>query len=123
MGDLTLNFSRSEFSCKGEHCCGHSAPINMRLVVALQTLRTTLGVPLHVNSGFRCRTHDEEVSGFKKDSQHSLGTAADVQLPSGLTIGYLLTIARSIDAFRGIGIGTTYLHLDVREGDRVEWVY
>jgi len=59
MGDLTRNFSRSEFACP---CCGR-ADVDMRLVEALQELRDLAGVPVRVNSGFRCAKHNREVGG------------------------------------------------------------
>ena len=35
MGDLSKNFNRSEFACKGKNCCGHSAAVHPDLVDAL----------------------------------------------------------------------------------------
>ena len=39
MGDLSKNFNRSEFACKGTNCCGHSAAVHPELIDALQALR------------------------------------------------------------------------------------
>ena len=54
MGDLSKNFNRSEFACKGKNCCGHSAAVHPDLVDALQALRDRIGKPLSITSGFRC---------------------------------------------------------------------
>ncbi len=63
MGDLSKNFNRSEFACKGTNCCGHSAPVQPELVSALQALRDQLNLPLSITSGFRCNRHNESVGG------------------------------------------------------------
>lgn len=121
MGDLTKNFNRAEFACKGANCCGHSAPVSVRLVNALQTLRDKLGVPLTINSGFRCVKHNAAVGG-KPNSQHLYGTAADVACPKGYTPKLLAQTAEELCLFDGIGIyhNKNFVHLDVR-GVKARW--
>ncbi len=68
MGDLTKHFSRYEFECP---CCG-AAPVGPTLVNALEQLRLRLGRPILINSGYRCRNHNEKVGGGH-NSQHLLG--------------------------------------------------
>ncbi len=123
MGDLTRNFSRHEFACKGKQCCGHSAPVLPELALGLQELRDRAGVPLVISSGFRCRTHNKAVSGTL-ESQHCLGTAADVVCPEGFTPKRLAQLAESIPAFRDGGIGVYpeegFVHVDVR-GTKARW--
>ena len=107
MGDLTKNFSKQEFECHGEDCCGHSAPIARNLLIGLQLLRDKVG-PITVSSGFRCNTHNaREGIGGAKNSQHILGTAADVSA-EGYTPKELAAIAATIPFFKNGGIGTTY---------------
>lgn len=72
MGDLSKNFNRSEFACKGTNCCGHSAAVHPDLVDALQTLRDRIGKPLSITSGFRCNRHNKAVGGAEQ-SFHTLG--------------------------------------------------
>ena len=125
MGDLTPNFDRFEFACKGKNCCGHSAPISMVLVRALQQLRddlcTLLGhdVLIYIHSGFRCLTHNREV-GSSDDSQHPLGTAVDCHTDEILP-EELAALAEGIPEFHGIGIYPWGCHFDVREGGPVTW--
>ncbi len=123
MGDLTRNFNRHEFACKGKQCCGHSAPVMPELALSLQELRGRAGVPLVISSGFRCRTHNKAVSGTL-DSQHCLGTAADVVCPEDLTPKRLAQLAESISAFRDGGIGVYpeegFVHVDAR-GTKARW--
>lgn len=60
MGDLTKNFSRSEFACR----CGCGLDdIHPETVEALQKMRDRLGAAIHVNSGCRCSTHNRAVGG------------------------------------------------------------
>ena len=63
MAQDTKNFKVSEFTCK---CgCGHN-PIDQRVIDMAQTIRDALGVPVRVNSGCRCETHNTRVGGAKK---------------------------------------------------------
>jgi len=141
MGDLTANFDRYEFRCRGFHCCGHSAPIALEFVYGLQALRNLLcaelGIQVHiyVTSGFRCRTHDlEEARGrgatpeqlAARNSQHCLGTAADVIAPAAGP-DLLAALAERIPPFARGGIGRytgsrhDMVHLDVRTDGPVRW--
>ena len=122
MGDLSRNFSRSEFACKGTNCCGHSAPIQPELISALQALRDQLNLPLSITSCFRCNRHNESVGGATR-SFHTLGMAADVACPDGLTAEDLAQAAEAIAAFQqgGIGIYPSWVHLDVRTTGKARW--
>lgn len=124
MGDLTRNFSRAEFACRGSQCCGHSAPVSITLVWALQELREALGQPLAVSSGFRCLTHNRSL-GSRDSSQHPLGSAADVTPPEGVSVYWLAALAERIEAFKHGGIGVYpragFVHLDVRRGGPARW--
>lgn len=122
MGDLSKNFSRSEFACKGTNCCGHSAPVHPELISALQALRDQLNLPLSITSGFRCNRHNEFVGGAAR-SFHTLGMAADVACPEGMTAEDLAQAVEAIPAFQqgGIGIYPSWVHLDVRTTGKARW--
>ena len=122
MGDLSKNFSRSEFACKGTNCCGHSAPVHPELISALQDLRDQLNLPLSITSGFRCNRHNESVGGATQ-SFHTLGMAADVTCPDGVTAEDLAQAAETIPSFQqgGIGIYPSWVHLDVRTAGKARW--
>lgn len=117
---LSRNFTRDEFACRGINCCGRSAPVDRDLVVALQFLRDKVDAPLHINSGFRCITHNREAES-RDTSQHPLGRAADVRVPNGMTVDEFYEAADSIPAFQGIGQYDWGLHLDVRNGVQTRW--
>jgi uncharacterized protein YcbK (DUF882 family) len=122
MGDLSKDFSRSEFVCKGTDCCDGSAPVHPALVTGLQELRDKVGGPLAISSGFRCRRHNAAIGGAQ-DSQHTLGMAADVRVPEGWTAERLAALAETVAVFRdgGIGIYPTWVHVDVRTTGPARW--
>lgn len=118
MGDLSTNFSRKEFAC---NCgCGFDT-VSEKLVKALQTLRDIVGKPIIITSACRCEKKNKNVGG-KKDSQHLLGTAADIQV-DGMSTLRLATLADTIPAFAkgGVGLYKTFVHVDVRNG-RARWM-
>lgn len=74
-------FKDKEFACK---CCRELPPFARENVEALvrnvlDPVREKLGKPIQVNSGYRCKNHNEEVGGVK-GSQHLVGEAADLRI-------------------------------------------
>lgn len=112
MGDLSANFSQTEFVCR--HC--RRLPqlgIVPALITGLEKLRA-LAYPsgLIIRSGYRCPTHNTVVGGAK-NSQHLYGSAADVDLRAELAD------VKALKVFSGIGwqaVGGRRLirHVDVR---------
>ena len=80
---LTENFNLKEFECP---CC-HTVLLHPLLVLKLQKLRDEWGLPLIINSGYRCEVHNREVGGVIR-SLHKVGQAADVTV---LSTGKMLT--------------------------------
>lgn len=78
MANNTKNFSVQEFAC--HHCGGNN--IQQGVLDTAQALRDELGVPVHVNSGFRCEKHNAAVGGVK-GSNHTKGLAADLSSSAG----------------------------------------
>lgn len=73
-------FTEKEFKCR---CCGELPEEfqgNVRVLVAnvLDQAREKLGMPITVNSGYRCQKHNAEVGGVPR-SQHMVGEAADIR--------------------------------------------
>ena len=77
-------FKEKEFACR---CCGELPPFareNIEALVrnnVLDPVREKLGKPIQVNSGYRCKEHNEAVGGVR-NSQHLAGEAADIA-PAG----------------------------------------
>ena len=72
-------FKEKEFACK---CCGQLPPLareNVKALVreVLDPVREKLGMPIVVNSGYRCEKHNKDVGGVR-NSQHLRGEAADI---------------------------------------------
>lgn len=122
MGDLSKNFSRWEFACKGKNCCGNSAPVDPLLVNALQQLRDKIGRPIDISCGFRCKVHNAEVPGSASDSQHTLAKAADISVEDMLP-SELFAAAEEIPALKNGGMHKyeTFIHVDVRSNGPARW--
>ena len=95
MAQDTQNFKVSEFACK---CCRQNK-INQKVINMAQTIREALGLPVHVNSGYRCEKHNAEVGGVQKKidtktgkkiegsgSFHMYGLAADLSSSAGAKV-------------------------------------
>jgi hypothetical protein len=111
MGDLSEHFSKREFACR---CCGQLV-ISGRLVMALEHLRELVGRPVRVHDGYRCAGHNEQAGGVT-DSEHTRGTAADIDIP-GLSLQQMYEYALVVPEFAEGGIGvydSNFLHVDVR---------
>lgn len=111
MGDLSENFSSTEFACP---CCGQS-DMDSGFIQKLQTLRDVLGVSIRIipdGGGYRCSVY---LNGSK--SAHGEGRAADLNISRSYYYE-IITMAEGL-GFTGIGIknkdGKFQLHLDDAE--------
>jgi len=116
---LSKNFTRIEFACKGTDCCGHSAPMDSKLIKLLQEVRTALALPLVVTSGFRCVAYNSTVKGAVSGSFHTTGQAADVTSPKASAATVYFT---ALACIRTLGYGfallyedRNFVHIDVGE--------
>ena len=131
MGDLTANFSKSEFVCK--HC--GKLTLDPLLPPALQMLRDAANkmypsyapIKVKVHCGYRCAVHNAAVGG-EANSQHLLGKAADITLyagsvmPLSMSQMYLCAMKVPIFAMGGVGVypEQKFMHVDVR-GHSSRW--
>jgi len=140
MGDLTANFSRSEFACK---CgCGFDT-VDIQTVSALQfcvdSYKKTSGgraVSMTINCGCRCKQHNDDLrnlfnsTGGKQgentapNSQHIYGRAADVVL----IVDQVQVEPKEVSAFfatnfpkYSIGTYSTFTHVDSRSNGPARW--
>lgn len=117
MGDVSPHFSRSELACK--HCGLYL--IQDFFLEALEELRIQGPEAIVVHDGCRCCEHNAAVGGVK-DSQHTLGIAADLEIV-GLMLQAMYERAEKVAAFRNGGIGvydSNFIHVDAR-GHRSRW--
>lgn len=109
---LSPHFTDREFRCR--HC--GEVRVSPHLVAHLERLRTIVGRPCHIVSGYRCPEHNRAVGGATS-SQHLLGTAAD------LRSGYATLAQAEAAGFTGIGRqGRWAVHVDVRPTP-ARWYY
>ena len=115
-GEGWHDFKPKEVECR--HC--HEVLIHTQSMDCLQALRTKMGRPLVINSGYRCPEHNNAVGG-SPNSLHKLGRAFDIS-----TRGWSdsdinkLTGKANVVGFGGIGTYTTFVHVDT--GPVRDWV-
>ena len=88
MGDLSEHFSKHEFACR----CGCGLMnVKGRLVMTLEAIREAVGLPVNIECGSRCETHNAAVGGVA-DSGHLTGEAADIWVDrlSGRELGLVI---------------------------------
>ena len=104
---LSKNFKAGEFFCQCGKC--DTQLIRLDHVKKLQLLRDRMGIPLKVNSGYRCVEHNAKVGGEPK-STHTMGMATDLSCDD---LERLKFLAEELN-FGGIGNYATFLHVDCR---------
>ena len=122
-------FKPEELACK---CgCKLSDP-DERLMETLDTIREAAGESIRVTSGRRCTLHNAKVGGVKSkttiprkgepggegDSNHTHGTAADIQTKTMNALalhGLILKLhqAGGLPHLAGLGLYNTFVHVDV----------
>jgi uncharacterized protein YcbK (DUF882 family) len=95
--------------------------IDENFVTTLDQLRSVVGFPLNINSGFRSPRHSIEAAK-DKPGQHAVGKAADIALLGSRKRIILVANALRL-GFTGVGIHKNYIHLDMRTTTPVMWVY
>lgn len=118
MGDVTANFSYSEFQCR----CGCQLPTHAKIAIRcvakqLEVIRSVIDRPIIVNSGYRCERHNYRVGGAA-GSLHLAAMAADIRV-NALTPRQLGDVIRSLRnsgriAAGGLSIYNSFVHYDIR---------
>lgn len=120
---LTAHFKAREFDCPCDDC--KETELDLNLVYKLEDLRQLLKSPIKVTSGYRCANYQKQLQmrGYEtaQKSQHLLGRAADIS--NGVTPGYELEdLARQV-GFKAVGVGKTFIHVDLRDDKVRRWTY
>lgn len=115
---VSTNFSLHEFQCTGSGQVHDHVMLCEDLLDRLQKLRTAIGRPIIINSGFRCPIRNTQVGG-SPTSQHLQGRAVDIRV-NGITPVQIAAAAEGV-GFKGIGTYNTFVHLDTRVGPRARW--
>ena len=80
------NFTRKEMECHHTHKC----KMHPEFMAKLQSIREAYGAPMIISSGYRDKSHPDEIHKLK-DGEHVYGMAADV-LVSGIDALRLLQV-------------------------------
>jgi len=121
---LSENFRVRELvqsSASGEVHFFRYARIDPTLIEALQRLRTRVGRPITVSSGYRYPDVNAAVGGAE-DSRYLAGQAADIGCPGLSATDLARHTLEELGATIGIGLGANYIHVDVR-GNLATWTY
>ena len=128
-GDLVY-FKKSEFQCNCVSCkekgdTGENMDMSfLRLLDRARQL--TGGIPMKINSGYRCPTHNKNVGGVKNSSHKNIPcNAADISTKDSKTRYAILNALIQVGATR-IGIGETFIHVDTdtkEKSPKVIWTY
>jgi len=122
---LTKNFSKSEFECS----CGCEMPNHVldnvyELARQLQIVRDYVGMPITINSGYRCEYYNDEIGKASKKSQHKKGKAADIVISDVNPHWTYQLLEEMIKEKRirqgGLGKYDTFTHYDIRS-KKVRW--
>ena len=120
MSSAYKHFELSEFTCK---CgCGKNN-ISDILVRKLDRVREKAGIPILISSGYRCESNNVAAGGAP-DSAHLYGLAADITVYSSNARWTLLSSIFTT-GFNRIGIGKTFIHVDIDDSKppKVVWLY
>lgn len=107
---ISENFKVKEFKSRQNS----TIVLSTELVKTLQTLRSRLGAPININSGYRTQAHNTQVGG-SKNSAHLLGAAADIWTPKMSVMNFAEFIR--MNYYKQVAIGAHpedgYVHIDV----------
>lgn len=102
-------FTRDELKCK---CCD-TLDLAHGFIDDLDALREGFGLPMKINSGYRCERHNKAVGG-KSEGFHPKGCAVDVDTLnwSGAKKWQFINLAMA----KGwsVGVARTFIHCDMR---------
>ena len=122
---LYPNFKKHEFDCR------HTGRNEMKpeFLAKLQALRTAVGVPFVITSGYRDPSHPNEARKAAP-GQHTQGIACDILVQDGATAFRIVQKALEM-GFTGIGVAqdnrrarnSRFIHLDTRTSTPVMWSY
>jgi len=119
MAQLTKNFHLDEFQSKDGAEMPAQVVLNIqKLANQLQILREHLNRPIRITSGYRSPAHNKAVGGAR-NSQHTLGKAADIQV-KGMEPQEVYDAIENVihcgDMLQGgLGLYKGWVHYDIRK--------
>jgi hypothetical protein len=123
---VSSHFLGKEFDCPCSVCT--MTFVHEELLEKLEKLREKLGCSITIDKsgGYRCDYHQRELreKGFETAqgrSQHQDGRAADIS--TGRHSGLALEHAARAIGFKAVGVGTNWIHVDLRADRNYFWGY
>ena len=112
-----LYFKTSDFDCQetGEN------EMDPEFIRKVDELRSAVGRPLYVTSGYRSPTHSIEAKKSQPGT-HAHGIACDIKVSGGAERRELVKQAFYL-GFTGIGVAKEFVHVDTRTTTPVLWAY
>lgn len=111
-------FTRAEFRCPCGKCGGFPVEPEEKMVRTVDTIRAKLGKPITVNSGVRCQSHNDELPGSAKNSNHIKGMAADLHCNTATPAEMKAAAEAVMGKTGGIGLYKWGIHVDVGKYSR-----
>ncbi len=115
-------FKPAEFTCKCSNLDCDAVVPQQILLSRLDELRARMGIPLSITSGCRCIEHNKAVGGAT-NSAHIYGLAVDLDTSKLDSVEKLKIFSISLDLFEGVGIGQTFIHVDLKHATKLRWEY
>jgi uncharacterized protein YcbK (DUF882 family) len=93
---------------------GTVSPVYQELLRGYEQVRTAIGKPITINSGYRCPAYNASIKGAPL-SAHTFGLALDISLGQQTTPDAIRAIVDSVNTliphFR-MGVYTNFVHID-----------
>lgn len=110
--DIAFGLTHDEYKCKCDRKTCHYTLFSKKLADSYRGTRMHMGVPLYINSGYRCQEHNKGVGGVA-ESSHTTGNAIDISF-NGLTDTQIKKlIARCKYHFSYVKVYKTFIHCQI----------
>lgn len=110
--NISAHFKVKEFHSRKDPA--DLVKVDERLIELLENIRTFVGKPVNINSGYRSAAYNATIKNAVPNSQHVQGKAADIRIV-GVPPAKVAEIAECyLGSSGGIGIYSTFTHVDVR---------
>ena len=117
------NFKPEEFKCRCGECASDGNEMDPILLEALQRIRSSLGEPMHVTSGYRCPKYNAKVSTTGEDGPHTTGKAVDIACVGDKAYKMIMIAKVHLLPITGIGLKQNgpangrFMHMDILSGN------
>lgn len=126
---LSQHFLATEFQCPCSHPNCTNQRVSRELINRLESVRDAISTQLAITSGYRCPEYqaDLKTKGYETaigHSQHELGNAADLTLPGRSSVDLTTLLLPELKkSFKAIGVGRSFIHVDLRSDKERSWTY